>query len=63
MMLVNPSNTSHSINLGGTYYRATPIGGGIVPADGTPPGLISYVEVISIDLGAHQAGVVLNAIP
>lgn len=63
MVLVNPSNTSHSINLGGTYYRANPSGGGIVPADGTPPGSVSYPAVTSINLGAHQAAVVLNAIP
>ena len=63
MVLVNPSNTSHSINLGGTYYRANPSGGGIVQADGTPPGSINHAAVTSINLGAHQAAIVLNAIP
>ena len=53
----------YAIDLGGTYYRANPSGGGIVPADGTPPGSMSYAVVTSINLGAHQAAVVLNAMP
>jgi len=34
-----------------------------VPADGTPPGSMSYAVVTSVNLGAHQAVVVLNAMP
>ncbi len=63
LVLVNPSSTTRNINLGGTYYRANPSGGGPVPDDGTAPGTISYAAVMLIDLGAHQAVVVLNAIP
>jgi hypothetical protein len=63
MVLVNPSSTSHAIDLGGTYYRANPSGGGIVPADGTSPGLFSYTAVTSINLGANQAAVMVNVMP
>ena len=63
MVIVNPSDTAHAINLGGTYHHANPIGGGLVPEDGTAPGSISYTVVTSINLGAHQAAVVLAAMP
>ena len=63
MVMVNPSADAHTINLGGTYYRANPSGGGLVPEDGTAPGSISYAAVTSINLGANQAAIVLNALP
>ena len=63
IVIVNPSADAHTINLGGTYYRANPIGGGLVPEDGTAPGTINYAAVTSINLGAHQAAIVLNAQP
>ena len=63
LVLVNPTDTSQSIDLGGAYYRANPSGGGDVPADGTPPGSISYTTVTSISLSANQAAILLNARP
>ncbi|MFN8597857.1 MAG: putative glycoside hydrolase [Anaerolineae bacterium] len=63
MVIVNPASDAHTINLGGTYYQANPSGGGIVPADGLAPGTINYAAVTSINLGAHQAAVVLNVRP
>jgi hypothetical protein len=63
MVLVNPSDTAHTVNLGGTYYRATPSGGGLVPEDGSAPGTINYPAVTSVNLGAHQAAIALNALP
>ncbi len=63
LVLVNPTDTAHLINLGGTYYRANPGGGGVVPADGTPPGSISYAAVTSLTLGANQAAILLNVTP
>jgi hypothetical protein len=63
MVLVNPSNAAHNVNLGGTRYRANPSGGGTVPGDGTPPGSLSYAPVTSINLGANQAAVVMNQMP
>lgn len=63
MVIVNPSADAHTINLGGTYQRVNPIGGGLVPEDGTTPGTINYVAVNSINLGANQAAIVLNALP
>lgn len=62
-VLVNPTGTARPINLGGTYYRANPSGGGAVPVDGTSPGSISYTAVTLINLGANQAAVVLNQLP
>lgn len=63
MVIVNPSADAHAINLGGTFQRVIPIGGGLVPDDGTAPGSISYAAVTSINLGANQAAIVLNALP
>lgn len=63
LVLVNPTDTAHAISLGGTYYRADPIGGGAVPEDGAAPGSLNYAEVTALDLGSHQAIIVLNQRP
>ena len=63
LVLVNPSDSARNINLGGTYYRVTPVGGGLVPEDGSAPGTLNYAAVTSINLGAYQAAVVVNALP
>ena len=63
MVLVNPSDSARSINLGSTYYRVTPVGGGLVPEDGSAPGTLNYTTVTSINLGANQAAIVLKALP
>jgi hypothetical protein len=55
--------STRSINLGGTYYRANPSGGGLVPSDGSAPGSMSYSALTSLNLGPHQAMIVLNALP
>jgi hypothetical protein len=39
------------------------VGGGLVPADGSAPGSLNYTAVSSVNLGAHQAAIVLSAMP
>ncbi|MBI4674061.1 MAG: hypothetical protein HY741_20645 [Chloroflexi bacterium] len=64
-VLVNPSDATRNVNLGATYYRATPQGGGDVPSDGQIPAAwkIVYSAVTSVMLAPHQAAVLLNAAP
>jgi hypothetical protein len=63
MVLVNPADASRTVNLGATYYRAVPSGGGPVPEDGVAPGSLSYQAVSSVTLSAHQAAILLNQSP
>jgi hypothetical protein len=63
LVLVNPSNTAHTVDLGGTYFRANPVGGGLVPSNGSAPGSVSYTAVTSLSLGPHQAAIVLHQLP
>lgn len=63
LVLVNPEAVTRDINLGGTHYRATPSGGGLVPADGHAPGTVNYAAVTSISLGPQQAAIVVNSLP
>jgi hypothetical protein len=62
-MLVNPTTTTRTINLGGTFYRVNPSGGGFVPANGVAPGSLSYTAVTSVTLNPNRAVVLLNALP
>lgn len=58
MVLVNPSATTRTINnLGATYYRVVPSGGGDVPANGVAPGTLNYVAVTSLTLDPYQAAI------
>jgi len=64
MVLVNPAtNDSGPINLGGTFYLATPSGGGVVPSDGSAPGSLSYTPVSSLQVCSNCAAVLLNSHP
>lgn len=60
MVVVNPEPTSTGLDLGGTYNFVIPVGGGIVPSDGTPPGSLSYEPHSSITLAAHGAAILLT---
>ena len=62
-VLVNPTGTSHAINLSGTYCRVNPIGGGPVPPDGSEPGSLNYTLATSITLNPNQAAILLNQAP
>lgn len=57
---VNPGTTSRTFDLGGSYDRVLPIGGGAVPANGLAPGSLSVSTVTALTLGAHQAAVLLD---
>jgi hypothetical protein len=63
MVLVNPTDSSRTISLGGTYYRVIPSGGGEVAPDGTAPGSLSYTAVTSLTLDPHRAAILLNQLP
>ncbi|HUB10133.1 MAG TPA: putative glycoside hydrolase [Myxococcales bacterium] len=63
LVLVNPSGSAQTIALGGTYYQATPQGGGPVPSDGSSPGSLTYPAVTSVTLAADTAAVLLASPP
>jgi hypothetical protein len=63
-VLVNPSTASRTVALGGTYYLATPVGGGGVPADGDISAWrVDYTAVTSVTLEPGRGAVLLNALP
>lgn len=59
MVLVNPGDAERTIDLGRTYRRVIPRGGGAVPADGSAPGTLATTDVRTLTLGAHAAAVML----
>ena len=64
LVLVNPTADAQTVNLGGTYYRAAPSGGGIVPGDGdTSAWTVAYPAVTQVTLAANQVAVLLVAAP
>ena len=63
MALVNPTTSARAINLGTTYYRVVPSGGGPVPDDGSAPGSLSYIATTSLTLAPHQAAILLKQAP
>ena len=64
MVLVNPSGTSRTVDLGGTYYQATPAGGGLIPADADISSWrVDYSAVTSVILEPYSGAVLLNSIP
>jgi len=64
LVLVNPSDKTLSIVLGETYYRAYPLGGGIVPADGDVSAWkVTYTPVTHLNLAPHQAAILLHQPP
>jgi hypothetical protein len=63
-VLVNPGDTSRTVTLGGTYYLATPVGGGDVPADGDITAWrVDYTAVTSVTLAPGRGAVLLNSRP
>ncbi|HEX4947057.1 MAG TPA: putative glycoside hydrolase [Blastocatellia bacterium] len=62
MVLVNPTNTTLTMNLGKTYYLARASGGGYLPADGVPTGSINYQATNAITLTAGTAAILVNTI-
>jgi len=63
MALVNPTTSARAINLGTSYYRVVPSGGGPVPDDGSAPGSLSYVATTAFTLAPHQAAILLKQAP
>lgn len=60
LVLVNPDTVTHTLDLGGTYYLATPSGGGFVPDDGdTSAWTVSYTPVNSVTLTPHRGAILL----
>jgi hypothetical protein len=61
MVLVNPSEAPATvIRLGAPYRVVSAIGGGAVPADGSPPGRLRSAVVTSLVVPAHSARVLLH---
>jgi hypothetical protein len=65
IVLVNPtSNDSGPITLNSTYYQVVgDAGGGVVPASGAAPGLLSYQAVSSPDVCSDCAAILLYGQP
>ncbi len=62
--LRSANTTSRTVALGGTYYLATPVGGGDVPADGDISGWrVDYTAVTSVTLGLGRGAILLNNRP
>jgi len=61
LVVVNPGDSSATYSPGGTWYRATPQGGGIVPDSGVLPGSwrVTTSPVTSVTLGPQSAAVLL----
>ena len=60
LALVNPGTTTRTIDLGGTYYLATPSGGGWVPEDGgTSAWTVTYAPVTSVTLAPNRGAILL----
>ncbi len=63
-VLVNPTAAAQTVNLGQTYYQATPNGGGFIPTDGDVSAwTVSYAPVTSVTLASNRAAVLLNTAP
>ncbi|PKO20416.1 MAG: hypothetical protein CVU38_20220 [Chloroflexi bacterium HGW-Chloroflexi-1] len=63
-VLVNPGPAARTVNLGGAYYRADPVGGGFVPPSGDISGWrVDYTAVTSVTLGAGRGAILLNSRP
>ncbi|OGF67429.1 MAG: hypothetical protein A2Y62_18170 [Candidatus Fischerbacteria bacterium RBG_13_37_8] len=62
IVLVNPSSSTRNINLGATYYRAVPQGGGYIPSDGQipPAWVVTYTAVTSVSLPPISAAILMN---
>jgi len=59
-VLVNPSPSTVTVDLGGTYQRVVPSGGGAVDASGAAAGSLSMQAVTSLAVAATSAEIVLK---
>ncbi len=60
LALVNPGPTARTIDLGGTYYLATPSGGGWLPDDAdTSAWTVSFAPVTSVTLNPNRGAILL----
>ena len=59
-VLVNPSASPVTVQLGGTFQQVVPTGGGAVGAGGTASGSVTTMAVTSVVVGATSAAVVLK---
>jgi hypothetical protein len=59
-VLVNPGSSTVSVQLGGTYSRVVPTGGGVVDATGAEPGSLSMQQVTTVDVGPTTSEIILK---
>ncbi len=59
-VLVNPSSTPATVELGGTYQRLVPSGGGAVDDSGNASGSMSMQAVTSLTLAATSAEIIVQ---
>ncbi len=57
---VNPTGSTVTRSLGGTFRMAVPSGGGYVPTNGSEPGSLNYNNVTSITLNPGEAAILLK---
>ena len=63
LAVVNPTDSTRTMELDGTYYRITPVGGGDVPADGdTSIWRVDYTPANSVTLGPYHGAVLMRAV-
>jgi uncharacterized protein (TIGR03437 family) len=61
LVIVNPTNTTRTMNLGQTYYLTQASGGGYLPADGVPTGSLQYQATSSVTLLPGTAAILLSS--
>lgn len=59
-VLVNPSGTAVNVDLGGSYQRVVPSGGGVVDESGKAPGSLGMSAVTSVSVAATSAEIILH---
>lgn len=60
IVLVNPTGTAVTVDLGKTMKRVVPSGGGAVDVQGDEPGTTTTASVTSVDVAAHGAEILLD---
>ena len=58
--LVNPTSAPVTFELGGSFNRVEPQGGGPVPRDGTPPGSLGTTPVTRLTMAPHSGEILLR---
>jgi hypothetical protein len=59
-VLVNPSSSTVTVSLGGTYQDVVPSGGGTLDASGMASGSLTMMPVTSVAVAPTSAAIVLN---